>query len=790
MEAGIKTMLEKLKSTFWIYFILVLAFVVGGLMENGSLGAFSKINYNEFVTTDQVISFDYANNYEVKRQDEVIYLRHLSTGVVAFQIFEKDDDFYYDPVDYRCKSGFCYSAKTPSRVLKNLSINPDAKPEYQLLSRGEALTRILKMRYPDQDFSEYAGECFDDINESTPNSGYICLAKREGIVVGIGTSYFPDNSINLWGLLKMLFVTYEVTDLDFDIEALDKDLFEFMTPYHFGYDVVAKAYYEGLFDNESGQDIWPNRHVYTAEADNIIKRFTEWQKGRKYKVYTIKNKFALRTQVYHRRNGLDLEFDEKLSEQIKNSHIKPTALKEGKEGVDIYYLNPGGIYEYVHTLKGFDLADIHNLVFSYDEDDFEMGIQLTLVGGETRHYELDGKKDSFAYIEKDKKFEFDDQNLLPNKADKPPNINAPEIKISMEEYGFDSIFRNRTVNQKYPALMEIVYPDGYSETFSVLIKTRGSGSRGFIKSSYTIESVTNLDAYDGFEGDEFLQDSDEIKLRSMISDDTLLREKIFYEAVEELGYPAPKSFYGLASINGVDLGLYQVTEAVEKEFFERRGIITDEYYYARNVSSAEKANLMLQTDSDTTVDLFKIKRDGEEENLLELIERLDENDPNLFSELNIQNIYEYAILTYMTNAFDSISSNYYLYKDKTTGTWNIFFWDADSQFGNMPTFTLNGFWEFARREPGTGENFNNLFFYVFRNIGWTSFESRYRTFKEKYEANVDMASHAREILNEYGELFKYDNALWNDKVLERMNPNVNSIEASEQLIRNIAGMTL
>ena len=53
-----------------------------------------------------------------------------------------------------------------------------------------------------------------------------------------------------------------------------------------------------------------------------------------------------------------------------------------------------------------------------------------------------------------------------------------------------------------------------------------------------------------------------------------------------------------------------------------------------------------------------------------------------------------------------------------------------------------------------------------------------------------MASHAREILNEYGELFKYDNALWNDKVLERMNPNVNSIEASEQLIRNIAGMTL
>lgn len=751
--------------------VIVTTFALGGLIENGTLGAFSDLDFNTFESED--FSFEYANNYEVQKNGEVYYLRNLSNGVVAFQMFPEKSEFDFESGDYKCKSGFCYSSETPSRVVNNVNIGSKEQSN-TLLSRSEALQMVLEMKYPKDDFGQYAGDCFADVKSSDEDSGYICYAKQNGIVVGIGDSFYPDSSVNLWGLLKMLFLINEVEDYDFDLDKMDEDVFEMMTVYHHGYEVVAKSYYEGLFENVHGQEIWPNRHVYLEEAEDIMNRFVDWQNGRKFKLYTTNNKYSLKSKLMRKHPHRDLEFEQVDDGTVKHSKGREVELIDGDEGLQVYYLEDGGYWEYIYTFKDLNLDEVQSLTLEIDDKDFEADINIILVGGEKKLYTLKVNGDDFAYVKKNNVGGLDDKNLLPNNVDRPESL-VPRVRISMEQPDFESIYKDRTISKRYPALMEIWYPDGDKKVYSILIKTRGNATRGYIKSSYTIEGFDEFDENQSYEGDEFLAESDEFKLRSFINDETMIREKLYYDAFREMGYPEPEFFVATVDINGVEMGVYQVTEPIKSEFFKRRGINEGGYYYGRNVTSPYQANLTIQNDEETTLTHYDIKGEGKKKKLLEFIDRLTSNDPSLMSEIDKQNIFDYALLIYLTNGYDSISHNYYLYLDEGDDKWRLFFWDADYQFEYMPEFSKSEFLEFARRGPESSLNYNNLVRYVFTDMSDAEYEQLYDDFMSRWNSRVDMISDIDYYVAKYGRLFEYDNALWNGRHLERKVKFVDSI---------------
>lgn len=230
---------------------------------------------------------------------------------------------------------------------------------------------------------------------------------------------------------------------------------------------------------------------------------------------------------------------------------------------------------------GVDGDDVEELMINYNKERIKVRIYVKFKDREDAHYKLEISKNQFAYLKSSEKSSITDPNLSPNTTKSFSDADdLTSYNIYMSDEDFSNILNDRTLETRYPAYLEIYYPNGDVETHSVVIKTRGNANRGYIKSSFTVESF-----------DDFFNDADEIKLRSMISDDTLIREKLAYSYFEKLGHIAPQFSETMVIINNIPFGFYQVTEAVKDDFFKKRDLDVNNYYYARNISSPYLANL-------------------------------------------------------------------------------------------------------------------------------------------------------------------------------------------------------
>jgi spore coat protein CotH len=351
---------------------------------------------------------------------------------------------------------------------------------------------------------------------------------------------------------------------------------------------------------------------------------------------------------------------------------------------------------------------------------------------------------------------------------------------------FENLMVHRTGERKYPAYIAMNYPDGRKTEQSIFIKTRGNASKGYIKSSYNIDFSARAADDPAFVGDEFLPDHDTLKLRGFINEETMIHEKLFYDTFKKLGHPAPDFFDATLEINGVPLGLFQAIEPIDDAFFTRRKISTQNFYYAQNVGSSFNTNLKKYVNEVVTLSQYEVT--GDPKKLLELIHRLESNDPSLMWSLDYGSIFDYALLVYLTNARDSLTHNFYLYLNEATGKWQILLWDGDMSFKDMPSYSTSAFLAFTAKNEHT---FNNLIYYFFRHLDPWELEYHLKNFRKQWKARVDLPKLVQFYKESYEGYFRYDNALWNGKKLEleRSNPTFDTMKALEQLGLDVKKMS-
>lgn len=794
---------------------------------NVSLSFFENKNtfeMNGFEAEGGLFSFQHLNHLTVKHYENIYYLQDLKNKRVVFQIFENQPYLKFDAEDFDCfqytgpqsvfyEKEICFTHSPPEGFVANLKlfdhpyrffnrqltffanknlVNPRSFGYYDFFSRAEAVRFVLSLRYPQRDFSAYANDCFEDIGKSHPLSGYLCFAKSQGILVGIGGHLYPEQSINLHGLLKILFMTFEIKDTYFDERYLDDDLFEQMQKIHLAYPLIAKAYYEGIFLNSADQIHWANRHIYHGEAIEIIHRFLQWKEGRRFKKYESVPAFTVDTRIYSKKQDFSTQFEVNEDEAFDDNDLIVTVkLVQSGFDTEVYFLDRGGIYRYLYILEGTSMTDLKEVFVAFDVQRLKGKMIIIFKDGTKQGFKLKRKKIDFTslksdfmangYVDSINKLEA--AHLLPNVTPSPDQHSLPVLKLYMGRMDFENIFVHRTGNNRYPAWLEIHYPDGSSDERSILIKTRGNANRGYIKSGFTIESFVDFEEADSFEGDEFLEEADEFKLRGFINEETMIHEKLFYQRFAGLNYSSPDFFDATLEINGIPLGFYQVTEAIKEEFFERRDLNVEDFYYARNSGSIYNTNLRYYENDEITLSQYKYNSNPER--LIQFIKRLEADDETLMNELNVRNIFDYALSVFLMAANDSLTHNFYLYFDENTKQWNIFPWDADDSLNEVRPFNIWSFLKFTDKNTGT---YNHLIYYLFNHLSFEEIQAYMENYRERWNQLIPLSDAAQAFLDRNRIYYDYDNRLWNGKFLERKQYIFNTAQAIETLKKQLTAV--
>lgn len=808
--------------------ILIVVFLINQYQINSSKASESKnnnnhlrtLNHKYFPTTENLNNFNLFeeenglfkiyinNNFYIQKTLNTYAIRNNKTNNTAFLIFKQRPNIEYTPSEFICDLNICFT-KNNSDTVYNLDFNTKPLFNDELLlenqdsylaqkikylkkkkipiylsnfNPGEKLTRAqaiywtLKLKYPKYTFDSYKGDCFKDVNITTKYSGEICFAKKQGIIKGINNHYLPSQTINLWGILKILFKTYEI-EVKTPRSNTQNFIFEQIHPLHYGRNIIEYAYYEGIFNNLEQTQMWTNQSINYYEAVTIYYNFLLWKNNKLLKSYDSFNNLKINSKILININT-PLSFKATKKSKIDESYKVKSHLKPIKNNTIVYYQLAPNVYEKLTTLKNVKTDQIISLVVKANP--LKQEFEIIVKNPEEQVYKsklllddikpLKSLSSDYNAIKK--------HRVFPNQISPITKETIPQTKVYISQKDLNNILLNRSNPQKYLGYMEIIYPNGHSIEKPIRIKTRGNANKGYIKPSFTIETYGDMVEYNKFEGDEFLNNSDEIKLRGFINEETQIQEKLFYTKFQELKNHTPHFFESTLFLNNIPLGLFQITEAIKSDFFKNRDLVTDDYFYARNTGSKHPSNLTFQKDKETTLSLYKLK--GDPQKLLTLISLLSKSDKRLLPFLDKQNIFDYTALVYTSQAKDSLIHNFYIYLDKNTQKWAIIPWDADASHLNVRESNYQEIKKFAKNNSG---HYNQLIHYLFSNLEEKELEKLFDNYKNRYQNTTPIPSLAKKYLNKLKTYLRYDNALWNNKFLERSHTNINAIYAIQQLIK-------
>ncbi len=743
--------------------------------------------FNTFETDN--FKFDYTSGFSVKKWKEIFFLEENTTGNIVWTIFESSPNIRYKIDEFSCfynlknEKKICNSNFKKPNFIKNLIIFPKTKTYEQqklkifqkkgffkkytpndFFSRGEMVALALKLKYPNKDFRKYAERCFLDVSINHPYSGEICWAKSHKIVMGIGDDFYPESNINVWGILKILSLTFDKKWPNPDTDKIPKSFMTKLHKYHIATKMLQSAYQYGILKNIENQSLWPNRSIRQKEVIQIVSDFLDWNNGKILKVWKTKNYIPPISKIFYKQN-YNFKWEEKKKSKKKYRKYKRNIIVETVEN---------GVLVWLEDKKGLFLSsgqlipnekDILKINAWFDFEKWEGEIEINYKSGKIEIFRPKIKKSQF-------NSDFNSQNNIdflkkykrsPRLITIPNRTRIPIFEIELDTDNFQHFFTNTTRNTRYPASLKMVYPNEENKNYSIVLKARGNANRGYIKPSLTIESFQKFTENKMYHGDEFLEKNNEIKLRSFINEETMIHEKLFYRSAQKLGIPAPNFFEALIKINGIPFGLFQVTEPIKKEFFQKRNISTTNYFYAQNINAKFNTDLGYYDTEGKTLSAYKIK--GDKNLLLQLIKSIDKNDSQILSKIDTQNIFDYTVLIYISNAWDSLTHNYYIFWNNDIGKWEIFPWDADLSWKNIPkNISLEELETFAKNKNGS---YNKLINYVFENLSKTERKKYWNEFWQKWDKKIKLLEWAEEYRTNYKKYFQYDNRLWNGRFLER-----------------------
>ncbi|MDP4934562.1 MAG: CotH kinase family protein [Salibacteraceae bacterium] len=212
------------------------------------------------------------------------------------------------------------------------------------------------------------------------------------------------------------------------------------------------------------------------------------------------------------------------------------------------------------------------------------------------------------------------------------------------------------------------------------IRLRGNTSRYAAKKSFKIN-------VDKFGGTEKFYGYDKLNLKGSHNDPSMLRERLAYYYMREIGGAAPLVNNMEVYINGEYKGLYVNVEQIDDDFVKTRfGNKTGNLYKCLYGAS------LRNSDDVWNNDVFELETNAnvnDRSDLIELIDVLNNTSNEDFKTeiekvLDVDHLLKYLAVEVLTGHWDGYSfnkNNYYLYHNTQTDKFEVIMYDTDNTFG-------------------------------------------------------------------------------------------------------------
>jgi hypothetical protein len=194
-----------------------------------------------------------------------------------------------------------------------------------------------------------------------------------------------------------------------------------------------------------------------------------------------------------------------------------------------------------------------------------------------------------------------------------------------------------------------------------------------------------------FAGDPFHEGApeafDQLILKAMYKDQSLVREALSFEIARHMGQIAPRVDWCELTLNGAYHGLYAIVEPLNEEYLVRQGFAVRGSLYK---AIAQKADF----DPRTLLEEGFEKKLGDRSDwsdLADLVERFQSTPTNssdfmreIDPDFSLDAYFDRMTWVSITQNLDAVRQNFYLYAEpmRSGHEWRILMWDADISFSN------------------------------------------------------------------------------------------------------------
>ncbi|KAF8938198.1 coth protein-domain-containing protein [Dissophora ornata] len=245
---------------------------------------------------------------------------------------------------------------------------------------------------------------------------------------------------------------------------------------------------------------------------------------------------------------------------------------------------------------------------------------------------------------------------------------------------------------------------------NITLKTSGKSSKEFAKQSYKLKFDTDYN--------QTFYSRPNIKLRSMATEPTMIREKLYIDMLNSVGVPTQQGSYVRLFINNEPYGLFLMVEDIKKSFAKQtvhggdNTVVIGSLVQANAPTLTSQADLVYKgpTSASYPAEVYTFQNLGNNpatEPLTQLIAFMSDlqafdpvatSDPVGYwtSRMDLDGFLRNMALEYLMGGFDNYwmaGSNYFVYfnpKLGTSGKWQWLPTDFDGTFGNGATIDAKG----------------------------------------------------------------------------------------------------
>ncbi len=270
-------------------------------------------------------------------------------------------------------------------------------------------------------------------------------------------------------------------------------------------------------------------------------------------------------------------------------------------------------------------------------------------------------------------------------------INIVEINVSMNRRDASILFL-KDPNDKSTFAASFSLDE---QEFNGRIKSFGSSTRALKKKSVILKIKGAK--WKGYQN---------IALKSMSSDGSLMREYMAWELMRDMGMMVPETFYVRLNINGTFIGYFLYIEWLGKNFLDTRG-----YDAASEMYQPDDAVYCgdFRHGSDIERCWNKYTQDGKDYSSLKALSKqimaapVESFDKFVADKFEDDSLVNWIATNTLTSDGDTYNKNYFMVKSGATKKWKVIPWDYDLTFGQS----------FDMFVPFPGSIFNERFQYYY-----------------------------------------------------------------------------